>query len=243
VEKLYRKSEVWFAVAWIIAYCVLLSVADELSRLMGVEKAVTLPVCILLSGSLLLFIRKHGLWKKYGLCRPSVPAKKLLLYLPLVVIVSVNLWFGVGQNLSAAETVLYILSMCFVGFLEEIIFRGLLFQAMRKDSEKAAVMVSSVTFGIGHIINLINGSGADLLSNLLQVCYAISIGFLFVMIFCKTGSLVGCIVTHSAVNALSAFSNEAAMTPGRQIFTAAVLTVIPLVYCLYLHKKVKTNAV
>lgn len=33
--------------------------------------------------------------------------------------------------------------------------------------------MSSVTFGMGHIVNLFNGSGAKLVSNLCQVKYAI----------------------------------------------------------------------
>ena len=49
-------------------------------------------------------------------------------------------------------------SMLFVGVLEEVIFRGLLFLAMAKDSMKAAVIVSSVTFGMGHIVNLLSGA-------------------------------------------------------------------------------------
>lgn len=38
--------------------------------------------------------------------------------------------------------------MLCVGFLEEVIFRGLLFTAIAKDTIKTAVVLSSVTFGI-----------------------------------------------------------------------------------------------
>ena len=85
----------------------------------------------------------------------------MLFYIPLIVLLTVNLWYGVAMNTSPLEMVLYILSMLCVGFLEEMIFRGFLFQAMVKDGVKSAIIVSSVTFGIGHIVNLINGSGAD----------------------------------------------------------------------------------
>lgn len=36
------------------------------------------------------------------------------------------LWHGVAMNVSLLETVLYILTMFCVGFLEEMIFRGFL---------------------------------------------------------------------------------------------------------------------
>ena len=61
-----------------------------------------------------------------------------------------------------------------IGFLEEIIFRGFLFKMLEKDNVKTAIIVSSITFGMGHIVNLLNG--ADLVPTLLQVCYALAIG-------------------------------------------------------------------
>lgn len=58
-----------------------------------------------------------------------------------------------------------------------MIFRGLLFQAMAGDNVKSAVIVSSMTFGIGHLLNLFNGSGMNLVSNLCQVCFAAAVDF------------------------------------------------------------------
>ena len=239
IKKLYAKSEIWFAVAWIIAYVVLASIGDNISADLGIEKIVTLPVLIALSAILDFFVRKNGLTEKYGLCKPRLPAAKMLFYAPLLVLLTANLWYGIGMNLSPLETVLYILSMFCVGFLEEMIFRGLLFQAMVKNGVRAAIIVSSVTFGIGHIVNLINGSGAELLPNLLQVVYAIAIGFAFVMIYCKTKSLMPCILTHSIFNGLSAFANQAAMTPQREIVSGILLAVIGGGYALYLTLAVK----
>ena len=92
---------------------------------------------------------------------------------------SINLWKGVTIKLSVLETALYVLSMLCVGFIEEIIFRGFLFKALCKDNLKLAIVISSVTFGMGHIVNLLNGS--DLIPTLLQIAYATAIGFLFKM--------------------------------------------------------------
>jgi len=198
-----------------------------------------LPILIALSGVLYFFIRKNGLKEKYGLCKPQLSAAKMLFYIPLLVLLTANLWYGVALNQPPLETVLYVLSMFCVGFLEEVIFRGLLFQAMANDGVKSAIIVSSITFGIGHIVNLINGSGAELLPNLLQVMYAVAIGFAFVLIYCKTKSLVICIITHSVFNGLSAFANEAVMTPQRQIISGVLLAVIAGGYALYLALAVK----
>ena len=243
LKKLYDKSPIWFAIAWIIAYCVLMSVGDALSASIGIDKSVTLAIGILLSTILLLFLKKNGLFAEYGLCAPKTSAKVMLYYIPILVMLTANLWYGVTLNHGALETVLYILAMLCVGFLEEVIFRGLLFEAMRKDSVKAAIIVSSVTFGIGHVINLINGSGAELLPNMLQVVYATAAGFMFVMMYYKSKSLLICIVAHGAFNALSVFANEANATPEMRILTAILLTVITGSYALYLalSMKGKTN--
>jgi membrane protease YdiL (CAAX protease family) len=131
--------------------------------------------------------------------------------------------------------------MLCVGFLEEMIFRGLLFEAMRKDNVKAAVVVSSLTFGAGHIINLINGSGAELLPNLLQVVYATAAGFMFVMIYYKSGSLLACIAAHGVFNALSVFADEANASGEMRILSAVLLTVIAGAYAVYLAWTMKTN--
>ena len=239
LKKLYDKSKIWFAISWIIAYCVLMSVADTLSVFVGIEKSVTLVLSILLSAVLFLFLRKNGLLAYYGICAPKSSPKAMLYYLPLAVMLSANLWYGVSLNYGALETALYILAMLCVGFLEEVIFRGLLFEAMRKDNVKAAIIVSSVTFGIGHIINLINGSGAELLPNLLQVIYATAAGFMFMMMYYKSKSLIVCIIAHGVFNALSVFANEANATAEMRILTAALLTAITGAYALYLAFSMK----
>lgn len=239
LKKVYERSQLVFALAWIIAYVILASTGDQVSEALGISKIVTLPILVAMSGVLYFFVSKNGLAEKYGLCSPKLPAGKLLYYIPLLVLLTANLWYGMAMNQSPLETVLYILSMFCVGFLEEMIFRGLLFQAMAKDGVKSAIIVSGITFGIGHIVNLINGSGAELLPNLLQVMYAVAVGFAFVMIYCRTKSLMPCIVTHSVFNGLSAFSNEAVMTPGRQILSGVLLAVIAGGYALYLALAVK----
>ena len=234
LKKLYDKSKIWFAVSWIIAYCVLMSVGDALSASIGMDKSVTLAIGIVLSGIVLLFLKKHGLSRDYGLCAPKASAKSMLFYIPILVMLTANLWYGVTLSYGVLETVLYILTMFCVGFLEEVIFRGLLFEAMRKDNVKAAIIVSSVTFGIGHIINLVNGSGAQLLPNLLQIVYATAAGFMFVMMYLKTDSLIVCIAAHGVFNAISVFADESNVTTEMQILTCALLTVITGAYAAYL---------
>lgn len=239
LKRLYEKSEIRFAVLWIVTYCVLMSLGDALSDMLGLAKSVTLCIGVLLSVLLLTFLKKNGLLAAYGLRRSCASARSMLYYLPACLMLTANLWYGVTLNYGIAETVLYILSMLSVGLLEELIFRGLLFEGMRKQTPHAAVIVSSITFGIGHIVNLVNGSGADLLSNLLQVVYATAAGFMFVMIYLKTKSLIGCILIHGSFNALSVFANDAALTPQRRILSCLLLTLITGTYAAALALTMK----
>lgn len=239
MKKLYEKSEIWFAVAWIIAYCVLKSVGDNFSASVGIGDSCTVPILLVLSVVLYLFVKNNGLSEKYGLCKSQIPASKMLFYIPILIFLTGNLWYGVAMNVSPLETVLYILTMFCVGFIEEMIFRGFLFEAMAKDGIKSAVIVSSVTFGIGHITNLINGSGAELLPNILQVIYAVAIGFMFVMIYYKTKSMIVCIGAHSIFNALSVFANEAVRTAEQRIISCVCYIIICGFYGLYIALKVE----
>lgn len=239
IKKLYKKSEIWFALTWIIVYVVLASTGDNISENIGILKIATLPILIILSIILFLFVKNNGLAKKYGLCKSEIPASKMLFYIPLIIIMTTNLWYGVTINFSPLENVLYILSMLCVGFLEEMIFRGFLFNALVRDGVKSAIIISSVSFGIGHIVNLVNGSGAELLPTMLQVVYAIAIGFAFVMIYYKTKSLLPCILTHSILNSLSVFSNEEIVTPQKQIISSILIALIAAGYALYIASAVK----
>lgn len=237
MKKLYNKNEVTFSIIWIILYVVLLSIADSVSESLGTEKLITAPLCILMTAFLFFWLKKNNLMEKYGLCKFEGSMKKYLFFFPLVILCSTNLWNGVTMNLSLLGTVLYIVSMLCVGFLEELIFRGFLFRAMCKDNVKSAIIVSSITFGIGHIVNLLNG--AELLSTLLQVCYAVAIGFLFTIIVYYGKSLIPCILCHSIVNSLSVFAVESDNL--LDIITAIVIIVVSLTYTLWIIKTERTK--
>lgn len=236
MKRLYEKSELSFAIIWIVIYCMLQSLANPLNEKIGTPYSASAVFCLLQAIFLFVFIQRNGLLKRYGLCKSSVPARRFLYYIPLVVLITGNLWNGVTVNYSLMGTVCSIICMLCVGFVEEIIFRGFLFKAMAKDNVKSAVIVSSVTFGIGHLINLFNGSGMSLVNNLCQIVSAVAIGFLLVTIFYRGGSLLPCILTHSAINTLSTFANETGITPEKQMIQILIMIVIAVAYTLILTR-------
>lgn len=244
MTKLYRKSEITFAVIWIVAYVVLSSMADRFSESIGVTKSATFALHLAMTVILYVWIRKNGLEKKYGFCSPELPASKFLYYLPLALIASMPLWSGVTLAYGLPGSLFYFLSMCCVGFLEEVIFRGLLFRAMEKDGIKSAIIVSSLTFGIGHIVNLFNGSGKDLAGTMVLILFAVLVGFVLVMIFYRGGSLVPCVIFHSVNNSLSAFSGESTMDPKTAMLVNIGLIIVVLGgYSAYLYNSLSMKEV
>ena len=235
MRKLYQKDEVWFAVLWIGLYVVGFSLGDGLSEKLGMPKLLTCAVGLVLSAVLFRFVKQNGLMGYYGLCRPKGERKRTLLYIPLIAISSVNLWSGVALQASPFEIATHILSMATVAFLEELIFRGLLFNGMRKGGLTAAIAVSSLTFGMGHIVNLL--TGAPVFDTLLQLVYASAIGFCFTALFLTTGSILPCILSHAAVNCMSIFALDP--SPVGKVVTAAVQTALGICYGLWLlrHKE------
>lgn len=241
MKKLYEKSEITFAIVWIVIYCVLQSLANPLNEIIGIEYCASAIFCILQAVILFAFIRKNSLLERYGLCKSSAPAHQFLYYVPLIILATGNLWNGVAVNYSLMGMICRIVLMLFVGFLEELIFRGFLFKAIAKDNVKSAIIVSSVTFGIGHLLNLFNGSGMDLVNNLIQISFAIAVGFLLVTIFYRGGSLLPCMITHSVINILSTFVNKVGFTMERQIIHSLVMIALTVAYTSILIRMLPKN--
>jgi membrane protease YdiL (CAAX protease family) len=237
MKKLYDKSEITFAILWIVIY----TVGMGTLRNLGDDSPWMMAGLIVISAVMYLFVRKNGLMEKYGLAGWAKNGRAMLFFLPLWVIASLNLWGGVTTNYPIPGQIFAAVSMALVGFAEEIIFRGFLFKAMLKDgSAKTAVIVTSVTFGLGHILNIFTGH--DLVPTLVQVAFAVAVGFIFTMSFYKSGSLLPAILAHSLTDVAAAFAGSDSPELLNWICHGIVI-VMAAAYCLYLARRVKTPAV
>ena len=226
MEKLFNKHETLFCILLIVIYVLLNSYCIQNFGVTDYRSVIINTIFSISLITLIILLRKV---KYYGL-RNVTDSKKYLYFIPLLLIGTVNLWNGISINNSKSEIICHILTMINVGFIEEIIFRGFLFKMMSKSNVKSAIIVSSITFGIGHIVNLLNG--ADLIPTLMQICYAISLGYLFVIIFYKSKSLIPCIITHLLINSLSIFN-----TINKTSYTHDILLIIiTLLYAVYINK-------
>ncbi len=230
MKKFFEKHETLCCILLIVLYVV---VNSYCMQNFGLENYRSTIINTVFSLALLALIISLKRVEYYGLVKVQ-NAKKYLYFVPLALIVSVNLWNGININNTPVEILFYILTMINVGFIEEVIFRGFLFKMMAKDNLKSAIIVSSITFGLGHIVNLLNG--ADLVPTLMQIAYAVTLGYLFVMIFYKSKSMVPGIVAHMLINATSVFNVENTLS----LYIAPVfLIIVPLVYVAYFNRKTK----
>lgn len=230
MKKIFEKNELFFCILLIIVYVVSNSYGVQNFGVTDYRVTLINAIFSLILIFLIIILKRT---KYYGLCRVNNP-KKFLYFIPLYLIATVNIWPGISINNSKLEIIFYILTMINVGFIEEIIFRGFLFKAIEKDNVNKAIIISAVTFGIGHIINLING--ADFIPTLIQIIYAIVLGFLFVIIFYKSKSLIPSILTHSLINSLSIFGVKSSSS---LYIIPMFLIIISICYSIYIIKVIK----
>ena len=149
-----------------------------------------------LSLSLIVFLMpKKGMWQ-YGWCR-SLNKGNWKFLIPIMLLGAFNipyLFWTSGYN----PVLVALFTAGFIGFAEELAFRGYLYRALEiKLGEGKAIVISAVAFGSFHLINLTHAPVQDVL---LQVLYAFCIGMAFAVVRAKTKSLLWPVIAHAALN-------------------------------------------
>lgn len=208
MTRLYRRSELGFALLAIAAYLFSGGLGARISARIGPAHAATALLYAALALLLLLWLRRCGLTRKYGLCRPRLPARRFLYYLPLAAAASSALWGGLRPLGELPSALPMLLVVCCAALLEELLFRGPLLRAVESAGAGTAITVSALSFGLGHIVNLFNGSAQSPLACLAQILYATLLGFVLGLLLFRSGSLLPGVLFHAAGNALSVLAEE-----------------------------------
>lgn len=220
------------AICWIVIYIVMFNGAAWLSDVIGIPNLLTVVVGFFMCFVMILILYKYKRLNYYGLnSLKNLKHLRLLLYIPMLVIASVNIWQGFHINDSATQMILISLSMICVGFLEELIFRSFLMRALLHKGPIIAIVMSTLIFGLFHALNLI--FGAELVPTLLQVVYSMAFGFMCCAFFYKTKNIIPCIICHALGNILDIFlPQNTSLT--FQYVGCIVMTVISIGYGIYL---------
>lgn len=130
---------------------------------------------------------------------------KVLLMIPLFIICFSNFFVAIFQKLNVNSDIdyLFILSQLLIailtGIIEELLFRGLVFQEFLINTNKTkAIIYSSLIFGGIHLLNI--SSFASIPQVLVQVVYSSFLGFLLAISYLKTENIIVPIIFHTTFN-------------------------------------------
>lgn len=198
----------------------------------GNESIFMLLALVVFTAGITVFVKVNHLEEKYGLAGWPKDMKKYLFFIPMWILATGNIWDGFSPSYQGASLVIAALSMILVGFVEEMIFRGFLFRAMLGEDKKiVAIIISAVTFGIGHIVNLFTGQAS--FETVMQIIFAIGWGFILTMVCYKSGSIIPCIIAHSMIDALSLFGADNEIVDWIYVVTTII---VAIVYSIYLGR-------
>jgi membrane protease YdiL (CAAX protease family) len=146
------------------------------------------------------------------------------------------------------------------GFFEEILFRAILINTIiyifygNKKKIYYAIIISSVLFGLCHLTNLINRPKI-LIGIISQIIYATTTGALYSIVYIKYKNIWSIIIIHALFNLMSMFPfiflqinywsipyNVLNLHSKPLIsFFDCILSILCLIYILYLFKKLEIN--
>lgn len=224
-----------------IAWAILILIFPVVSGIIAVVCELNQVEIYLLQGSFMLlslivpaiYIYKKKIAREIGIRGIETgSAKSALYFLPLVLCQLPLLVVGVS-----VESVSYAFALLFfavaVGISEEIYFRGIILRLLKNQfSIKLTVVISTLIFGIGHIVGAL--SGAHALDIFLQIVNAIVFGIIASQIVIITKSLLPTVLWHIVFN----FSNHITTAAGNtEIIVIAVQEVIMLAFAVFLWLK------
>jgi len=167
-------------------------------------------------------------WGAIGFRRPESFAS-LVLFVPALALFVGNLTFGIGPKSFSVIAVAAVVAAT-SGFVEEVVFRGLMLRAFLPKGAWTAVITTSAVFGLTHALNVFAGYAP--LYALLQVAYALAVGFCFGAMVVKGRLLWPLIVAHGLGNFV-AFLNDGQI--GTHLYVVTLVYVVLFTgYGLYL---------
>ena len=233
MRKLQDTRPLLHALLWIAIYIVAVSVGDAAGQWLDFP-GITSIVLVALSAVLLVYLRAGRRLAFYGVRRVRPGTLRLtLFYVPLFAITFVQYGNGFASGLTVQTVMFAILLVVAVGFVEELLFRGFLLQALRAEGGVTkAIIISGVTFGLGHVVNLLRGS--SLPEQALQVVGAVLVGIALAYCAVLTGSILPGVAFHALFNLSGTLTAES--TLGDAI-TVGVVAVVMIPYILLLRRR------
>lgn len=183
---------------------------------------------------LIVYLTWKKKWSQYGFRSiRSIPGTSWTYYLPLAVILLLLALQGF-QSLSISQLAFFLFFTLLVGFVEETIYRGFILTILLKKSVPAAVLVSSLLFGLTHAANALSGKSAG--DTVLQIVYALLIGISLALLMVKNGNIFPLILFHFLHNLIQFTTQEVTST----LYNLIILFIL-LIHCIWLVVVLKNS--
>lgn len=191
---------VWVFVI-IVIECIDVKIFNDLNYDVKVKRIISY---VLLLPAIIGLIRLSGFHvfnKVHGITWFFVSLTIAVNNFPFVQAISGNLSIVNGEFW---RVVVFTVDCIMVAAIEELIFRGLVFNLILESSSKdkkgliKAIAISSVIFGLSHLLNLFGG--ASLLPTIAQVGYTSLIGALCAFLLFKTRNIIFPWIFHAVYN-------------------------------------------
>jgi membrane protease YdiL (CAAX protease family) len=137
--------------------------------------------------------------------------------------------------IAPTNLILLFLGCLMVGFAEEFLFRGLLQPlflkryGLCKNGVFKSIFLTSLFFGVFHLLNLTKNDNVGQV--LVQVIFAIFIGFFFGVLVLKTNKLIPVAITHGLINFFFSIAFLPSLKP-MQDDVVETLSIAPLILTL-----------
>ncbi|MDO3408210.1 CPBP family intramembrane metalloprotease [Saccharibacillus sp. CPCC 101409] len=228
-----QRRPVWAVVVIELLLMVAVAAAGTYATLKGLSY--TAPVLlsfIPIALALIVYMTLRRRWGYYGFrSLKSIPKSGYIYYLPLLAVL-VAISFKGFRPLTIQEILFFLFFTLLVGFVEETVYRGLIFKTMLKKGAVAAIVTSSILFSITHVLNAL--SGQSLAATLLQLLYALLVGCALALLLLKNGNILPLIAFHFLHNLIQFLGVQTEYIPAD-----VVVLVILAAQCAWLIASMK----
>lgn len=242
--KLSQKHPVIAAVFWALQLLVFYFIAGytvSITKALPVEAMLIRAVCVFaacLLAVVYIWRSAHSI-SDYGFNRlTKTDLRRILFFLPILAIEAVPLFAGFRDNADLAYITAVLACTLCVGFAEEVYFRGFVLNILKAKGIRFSIVVSSIIFGLGHLINIAGGTGFA--ETVLQIFFAFLFGFVCAEIVVITGSIVPAILWHFIHDFLAYITDEGSTS--FIIAAAFIQTVILITFAVYLYKNLLSQS-
>ena len=169
-------------------------------------------------------------WNATGFRRPERNRDLLYFVVPFIPML-IN--FIPGLEVSSLAKLMEIMAITLmVGFVEEGVFRGLMLNSLKAQGMWKAAIITSLLFGLTHALNAL--AGKSILDDIVQIFYAIAIGFGFAALVLKNGIIWPLVVAHFLIDFINFLQRPGFVYPlSWELFISAGIAVVFIGYGIF----------